>query len=275
MNALKPYVSWIIVAAALLLVYWIYNYLTAPLTIAAAINAGKVEAQVSANGDNGGSVTITLTRPSGVSGTIKVVIPSGTALYGTDPDGQHLITAVPIVVVLSDDNPSVSQQVQTFCIDEFAATPFDNAPLAFVPPENGSVITTEETEPLHKLADCMANASQSDEDKQLAVWAVSSDWLHKTRAEAVQFVTDGLAQRMGKERHDQLENKKPDLMRMAPSLSSERIDELIEAEYQNGMSELNNMAATKANEQVTSFIENDKNMLETCGYATGDMPIFQ
>lgn len=275
MNALRPYVPWIIGAAALLLAYWTYNELTAPLTIAAAINSGKVEAQISANGDSGGSVTITLTRPSGASGTVKIVIPSGTPLYGTDPDGQRLITAVPVVVVLSDDTPSVTQHVQTFCIDEFAATPFNNAPLAFVPPENGSTTTTEETEPLHKLADCMASVSQSDEDKQLAVWAVSSDWLHKTREGAIQFVTNGLAQRMAKERHDQLESKKSDLMRMAPSLSSDRIDELIEAEYQNGMSDLNNMAATKANEQVTSFIEDDKDLLETCGYATSDMAIFQ
>jgi hypothetical protein len=59
--------------------------------------------------------------------------------------------------------------------------------------------------------------------------------LNKSRDQARRFLTDSLVKRASKERHDDLERQKPQLMGMAPDLTSEAIDERIEVEYQNGM----------------------------------------
>jgi hypothetical protein len=121
----------------------------------------------------------------------------------------------------------------------------------------------------------MASAPQSDADKQLAVWAVTSEMLHKTPEEVLRFVADGLAQQMAKERHDQLDQeKKPEIKRTHPSLSDDLINKLIAAEYEEGMPELRKIANTKAGEQMDSFLGHDKELLISCGFASSDMPIF-
>ena len=270
----KQWMILIAAAVALLIIYWIYSRVTAPEAITDAIKSGKVDAKVLAKGNTGRSAVITLSRPKGVSGTSTILIPSGTILYGTDSNTQRLFVATPVQIVLSDVTPAITLQVKTFCFDEFAAIPLQNTAYSFFAP-GGTVTTTEETEPLHKLANCLASASQSDADKQLAVWAVSSDWLHKTRDEAVQFVANGLADQMAKERRNQLERKKAHIARKAPHLSSADIDELIEKEYQESMVEAGRIAAAKAQEQITGFIAHDKDMLKSCGYPTDDMPIFR
>lgn len=224
----------VLAAIVLLLTYWIYSWVTKPVAITDAISSGKVNAKVLANGNSGRSAIITLSRPRGVSGTSNILIPSGTILYSTDSNSQRLFLASPVQVVLSDATPAITVQAKTFCIDQFAAIPPRNTAYSFLP-QGGSVTTTEETEPLHKLANCMASASKSDADKQLAVWAVSSDWLHKTRYEAVQLVTNGLADQMAKKRRNELERKKPHIAGKSPHLSSADIDELIEKEYQESL----------------------------------------
>jgi hypothetical protein len=275
MSVPRRYWRWIVGVVALLCAYWIYNYLSVPLTITDAVSDGKVDAQIIASGDSGSSATITLTRPSGVSGTITILIPSGTVLYGGNSGVQRLITAVPVTLVLADGSPSLSQEIPTFCIDEFAAPPQNNVVLSFDPLNDGRRVTTEETEKFHKLADCMAGWSQSDSDKQLAVWAVESDWLHKTRSEALSFLIDHYVEQMTDERRDQLNEKKPEIVSMAPMLTSERIDELIDTELDNGMPELRDIATNKASQQLDLFISHDKESLSSCGYAATDMPLFQ
>jgi hypothetical protein len=151
----------------------------------------------------------------------------------------------------------------------------DKSELSFIPPYSGMGMTTEEIEPLHKFSDCMASQSRSEEDKQLAVWAVKEGWLRKSRSEALQVITEGLVRRMSKERHDQLQKKKPEVMRMEPSLAEESIDSLIEEEYQKGMPAIHDIAATRANEQLNRFLAHDKVMLSSCGYAAADNTIFQ
>ena len=244
-----------------------------PVAINQAIQDGKVQAKIVASDDSGDSTTITLTRPNGVTGTFVVVIPSGTVLYGTDGQ-QRLITAASVTVVLSDDNPSVDQQVATFCMDEFAATPPSQAVLSFAPPDGGQGVTTEETEPLHKLVDCMAPSTQPFGDKQAAVWAVSGDLLSKTPAEALSFLTDGFVSQMSVERRKQLEAKRADAGQRFSLLSSEKLDQLMEAEYQQGMPQLREIAADKAKQQLDALLHTDKDLLMSCGYSTENAPLF-
>jgi hypothetical protein len=274
MNALKRLTPWLLVAAAAFApYYWHDRSVNQSLNVADAISGGKIEVQLAASGADGNKVTMTLVRPAGVTGTVKVVIPSGTVLYGAAT--QRLVVALQVSVVLSDETPSITQEVKTYCLDEFATTPSDGYPLAFAPPPGVGSETSEETEPLHKLADCLAGSSLSEPDRQLAVWALAGGQLQKTHDEAVQFVTDGLAEQMATERHAQLVAKKPDLRRIAPTLSNERLDEQIEAEFKEGMPELHDIASAKAREQVDSFVGHDKDTLSSCGYETSSMAIFQ
>lgn len=271
------FLPWVLITSALLVAYWVYSWATAPLTIAAAIRDGKVDVHITAMGVSGNAAMVTLTRSSGVSGQLTVVIPSGTVIYDANPDEQRLITAAAVTVVLSAQTPSVNSMVATFCMDEYAATPLDSSKLSFAPLNGSAVTATEETEPLHKLVDCMASwtVSVSDSDKQLAVWAVKDKLLSKSRRDALEFVTTGIAQRMILERRAQLEKKKTELIHMKPSLDEGLIDGQIEAEIQNGKPALNEIATAKATEQITSFIDHARDMISSCGYPAASYAIFQ
>jgi hypothetical protein len=258
---------WALVVVILLGGYWLFPHI-APRTAGVADREGNYIAQISADGGNGNSVKMVFSRPSGVFGTVTIVIPSGTVLYGRNTNGQRLITATPVNVVLSNGTPSVTVVVPTYCIDEFAATPLDGAALGF-----GT--KTEETEPLHKLSDCMSTSSLPTADKQLIVWAVAEDLLHKTPDEALRFLADRISRRMVVDRRRELQDKKPDMFRMAPLLTERRIDELIENEIAAGMSEFNSSAVAQAQKQLAGLDDDDQDMLTSCGYATEGMPLFR
>ncbi len=275
MTRRRRFPRWLIGAAILLGGYYLYQHDSGPLTVAAALRDGAVNARIVADGADGTSVTITLTLPSEAAAPVAVDIPSGTVIYGGEAGSQRLITAVPVTIVLSSASPSASARVSTFCIDEFAPPPTSQAALTFVPSAGTGGATTEETEPLHKLADCMSGWPQSDGDKQLAIWAVAGDMLHKPRAEALRFMTDGLVRQMVIERRAQLESKRAAIEQMAPDLSEEHVDQLIEREMRDGMPALRRIAATTADDQLRDFLTHDKDMLSGCGYAAADMPVFQ
>jgi hypothetical protein len=268
MTGRRQYLAWALGVTALFCAYEIHSSMTAPLIIAEAVKNGAVNAQIKASGVGGNAAVITLTRPSGTSGEVTVIVPSGTVLYGGNPDGQRLMTAVPVRFVLSDGKPSVSSRVVTYCIDEFAVTPLDASVLSFVPPN-------EETEPFHKLADCIQSQSVSVNDKQLAVWAVKQDWLSKSQNEVLRFVTDGIVEEMSRERHEVLRRKMLELQGVTRLLSEEYLKAAIEKDFQNGMPECRDVAARQASGQLASFLKHGKDILSSCGYATENNSLFQ
>lgn len=271
-------IFWAVVAAIVVTVIWVSSRPTAALTLDEAVHSGKVSVQFIASGDNGDSANLSISRASGVSAEVVVVIPSGTVLYSSGSnalDTQRLMTAAPVRAVLNDQTPTFNTTIQTYCLDEFAAVPLDRSDLSAEAPQDGGSITTEEMEPLQRLADCMASSSLTQADKQLAVWAVKDDLLSKSKDEALAFITNGLVDRMKKERREQLDGKRAQLKEMAPDLGEDDITRAIETEFENGMPELREIAAQKATEQLNSLIADDQAMLSSCGYQASEKPLFQ
>lgn len=273
-NGNRSYI-WLLVLGAFLAGLWLHNCSSSPMTLVSAVHDGKVDVQIQASGDAGGSAVLTVSRSSGASGKIVVVIPSGTVFYSAGPGTQRLMTAVEVRVVLTDQTPQVNTTVQTYCLDEFALTPADTSSLSIDPPDGEAGFTTEETEPFHKLADCMANSSLSESDKQLAVWAVKGDLLSKSHDQALQFITDGLVDEMSREERDKLKAMKQQAAQLTRDLSSDQIDAAFETEFQNSLPGIRDRAASNASRQLASFMQDDREMLSTCGYSVADEPLFQ
>jgi hypothetical protein len=266
---------WLLIVGVVVAVVWVRSCEPTPLTLASAVQSDKVSVNIKADGNSGGSAIINVVRSWDTSGKVVVIIPAGTLLFSENSGTQRLMTAVEVRVVLTDEKPQVNTPVQTYCLDEFAPPPNDSSALSIDPPPGGSSSTTEETEPLHKLADCMATSSVAQGDKQLAIWAVKEDLLSKSRADALQFITAGLVGQMSQERRDQLNAKKPEAEQLARDLSEQEIDAAIDTEFQNSLVGIRQLAATKANQQLTSLIEHDREMLSSCGYSVADKPLFQ
>jgi hypothetical protein len=262
----------LLVAMILLGVYWMARQIV-PRTAGVADRQGNYFVDVSANGTSGNSIKIAFSRPTGVWWMITIVIPSGTVIYSHDHNGQRLITAAPIKVVLSNEVPSVTIVVPTYCIDEFATTPIDGATLEFDPPNNQSEAMTEETEPLHKLADCMMSSSMSTGGKQLAVWAVADDLLRKTPDDALQFLTARITQKIINDKRREFRDRKSHISSVAYLLSDEEINQLIESELQSRKSDFERSAASYAQEQLDA-LAGDLDVLTSCGYKAEDMRLF-
>jgi len=245
-----------------------------PVNIDQAIQAGNIQATMVASDDSGDSATITLTRPSGVTGPVAVTIPSGTVLYSTDVGSQRLITAQTVTVVLSNDNPTDNEQVAVFCMDQFADTPAAQAVLSFSPPDGGQTATTEETEPLHKLIDCMASLTQSAGDKQLAVWAIADHLLDKSPAEALQVLTSKIYDQNTKQRRAQLEARKTVELQNHPMLTEADFDQIVENEMQGSSADRRDKSTTEAKSQLDALMQHDKALFASCGYPTDNAPLF-
>jgi len=246
-----------------------------PIAIDQAVQDGKVEATIAADDDSGQLVTVMLSLPSGATGPVAVTIPSGTVLYGAGAGGQRLITAMSVTVVLSQDNPIVGRQVATFCMDEFADTPLAQATLSLAPAGGTRTATVEETEPLHKLVDCMAPSTQPVGDKQIAVWAVSGAMLRKSPADALRALTDAVVGQMSIKRRKQLAAIKDAEMKRLPMISSDEYDRTAEVEFQAGLPELREKAATTAKQQFDVLLQHDKPLLASCGYPAETTPLFE
>lgn len=271
----RAYGRWALLALVAVGLYGLYRSCTSPLTIGEAISGGTVASENSFGGA-GSPSTITITRSSWMSRGRTIVIPAGTMLYTGDPSAQRLLIASGLTIVLPDTTESVTAQVKTFCLDEFAVIPPAGTSLSFTPHSGDSTATTEETEPLHKLADCMTSRSEPDAIKQLVVWAIKDDLPHKSQSEALQFLTNGFEQSITQERREKfVTEKRPVLVRAHPLLSEATIDGLIDAEMTRESTQIHNKAAKMAGEQLKNLLQNGRDLLASCGYNVADMPIFR
>ena len=242
-----------------------------PTDLRVALETGSVQAKAEAQGDDAGATSVTLTRFSG-DGPLAVTIPAGTVLYSGSNGAQRLITGKTVVIVFRPGQTTASESVRTFCMDEFRLTPTSGVQLSPVASLGDDGTTTEETEPLHKLVDCMSDAPQ--DETQIAVWAVNQDLLHKTREEAIGAIRDGLLEEMKTERRDQLEAKRPELMQGKVHLTEDRLTALLDQEFMEDQPELQRMADEQAHAQVEKLIARDRDQLARCGYPTDGLPLF-
>jgi hypothetical protein len=269
-STLRP---WLLIAAGVVVGYGIHAWVTRPpQNIAGAIGAGRVAA-TSAFGGAGSPSTITVTRTPGTSGELAMRVPAGTVLYAGDAAVQRVMTAIAVTIAMPAQTDTMTVQVKTFCLDEFAAIPQANTPLSLSPGPGDSLATTQETEPLHKLADCMAGMSGSDDDKQLAVWAVKDDLLHRSPADALGFLGRRFEESIARELRAKVERAREAIAREAKHLSADEIDAQI-AESLRGEEAANRTEAARlARNQLDSLLQH-RELLTSCGYAA-DMPLFR
>jgi hypothetical protein len=184
------------------------------------------------------------------------------------------MTAAAVTIVMVAEADAMTVAVKTFCLDEFAAIPEVKVSLSFSPGPGDSRATTEETEPLHKLADCMAGMSGSDDDKQVAVWAVKDDLLHKSGSEAIGFLTRQFEASIARELQAKVARARESIARLAKHLSAADLDAQIADSMQEEAAANQVEAARLARKQLDSLLHH-RELLTSCGYAAADLPIFQ
>src|SRR5262249_25480121 len=125
----------------------------------------------------------------------------------------------------------------------------------------------------HKLADCMAGMSGSDEDKQLAVWAVKDDLLHKPPRDALGFLGRQFEESIARDFRAKVEQARDSIAHEAKHLSAGEIDAQI-ADAIRGEEVANRREAARlARKQLDSLLRH-RELLTSCGYAA-DLPLFQ
>jgi hypothetical protein len=237
-----------------------------------AMQSGQVTAGIRTDGDDGSSATVTLTRVD-AKAPLRVIVPAGVVLYAGASGLQRLITGQAAVLVFAAGETNASQTIVTYCIDQFALTPAAQVALS-ITPTGGPGMTREETEPLHQLADCMAQSSQSQADKQLAVWAVSGDLLHKTRDQALGTLTQSYIDDLSEQRRGRIETQGKTLQASNPLVSDERLKVLLDQEMDEAMPEIRRQAADKAKLQLDRLLADDKDLLSRCGYPASSTLLF-
>jgi hypothetical protein len=264
---------WGLIAAAVAVVYGIHAWITTPLRIARAIETGKVAA-VGMFGGAGSLSTITVTRTPGTSGAMTMLVPAGTVLHAGDASVQRVMTAATVTIVLPAGADVVSATIATFCLDEFAAVPEVTTSLSLSPGPGDRRSTIEETEPLHKLADCMASLSRSDDDKQVAIWAVKDDLLHKSSQDALAFLGRGFEDQIAREFRAKVDLARASIAQEARDLSAAEVDAQIADTMRAEEAANRTEAARLARTQLDSLLLH-RDLLTSCGYAEADMPIFR
>ena len=265
---------WLWIAAIAAAVFFGYRYWSAPMDIVQAVDTRQVEATTAVQ-DDGTRVSIRLTRGSNAGGTVHGVIAAGTILYGGGEGTQRLMTAVPLSFVLSDTSPSANYLVKTFCVDEFADIPASGTRMSFLPGSGDRRMTTEETEPLHKLANCMASSSLSNADQQAVVWAVRDNLLDKAPADLLQFWTRGLEEAIARQQRAKLDGEgRQRLAAKYSLLSSEDLDQIVENVFRSEREAISRQAEQKAREQLAG-LQRARETLGGCGYDVSALRAFR
>jgi hypothetical protein len=99
--------------------------------------------------------------------------------------------------------------------------------------------------------------------------------LRKTPGEAKAFVAGGLAQQMMVERREQLQDKRAHAREIAPALSDQQIDRVIDQEFQKSLPVIRTVAAEKSAELLNVLRLRGRDRLSACGYRVADMAVFR
>lgn len=260
----KKYLQWAFVAVLAVVGYYVYSAMSAPLTLREAIEKQKVTVTIAGEGDNGSSVSITLTRVE--SGTVAVRIPAGTKIANPDADGQPLITATDMVIVLPDDLPVVTKSIPTYCLSEFLAAPASGAKLSLPSTPEDGAFSEEETETYHKLLNCLEHENASTNLVQVAVWAVHDGWLEKSPDEARRQLVTGETDRLKSEWLARAASLKQTTLKDIHGLSEEDADQAIQTALTKHAGEIARKAEEQAGKQI-DLLKSGKDALASCGHA--------
>jgi len=239
----------------------------------------KSHAAVEIHASDETSATFTVSRLTGPR-KLTIVIPAGTLIRNSDPDGQWLMTARPLTIHLSDDMPQVVQQVETYCLHQFSLPPTIQSGLAVAPSPSssgGGGVSSEELEPLHKLADCLAQENAERSDRELAVWMLADEHTQKSYDEVMDQLRSQYKQQAETKMREQLSGEIHDKLRQQwPTLSEERLQQEIDYYKSNTLEKrIAEQSEQKATEEIRNFVQRAKPLLEHCGNKTAEMRFFQ
>lgn len=240
----------------------------------------KSHAAVEIHASDETSATFTVSRLNTGPRKLTIVIPAGTLIRNSDPDGQWLMTARALVIHLSDDMPQVTQQVETYCLHQFSLAPTIQSELAVATSPSfsgGGGVSSEELEPLHKLADCLAQENAGRSDRELAVWMLADERTKKSYDEVMDQLRSQFRQQAETKMREQLSGEIRDKLRQQwPTLSEERLQQEIDY-YRNNTLEkrITEQSEQKAAEEIRNFVRVAKPLLEHCGNKTAEMRFFQ
>ena len=134
-------------------------------------------------------------------------------------------------------------------------------------------VSWEQLEPLHKLADCLAQQTESRTDRQLAVWMLADDRVQQSYEQVKidlrnQFRSQAET-RLRTEAGGELRDK---LRRQFPSLSEDRLRQEIDYYMDHN---LEKRVDEEAETQLKEFLERARPLLERCGNKPTEMRFFQ
>lgn len=241
---------------------------------------GKSHAAVEIHANDESSATFTVSRLNTSSRKLTIVIPAGTVIRNSDPDGQWLMTARPLIIHLSDDMPQVTQQVETYCLHQFSLPPTIKSELAVATSPSfsgGGGVSSEELEPLHKLADCLAKENAERGDRELAVWMLADERTQKSYDEVMDQLRSQYRQQAETKLGEQLSGEIRDKLRQQwPTLSEERLQQEINYYKSNTLEKrIAEQSEQKATKEIRNFVRAAKPLLEHCGNKTAEMRFFQ
>jgi hypothetical protein len=224
--------------------------------------------------DGGSLARITIVRTNNSARTIRVMVPPGTLLHSSHRDEQRLMTVHKALFELDKSSKKETIDVPVLCVDEFKTPPAGGAGLAPSALVADDADTTSGIKPTRDLVSCLDQADMSASNEQIAAWTANSDLLHRSRADAIEELTDRLVAKMTKERRAQLESERAELESGSPDATQQKISTAIEAEMTAGMSDLREAAAERAKSQIQAFVAHDRDALSSCGYDVASLPLF-
>jgi hypothetical protein len=260
-------------AVTIAVVYGAYVWLTTPHTITDAIAKNLVTAQTAFGGLDSSS-TITVTRASGSSGSLTVAVPAGTVMLSSDAEAQRVMTTEAVTLTIPAGSDSATAQVRTYCLDEFAPVPPLQSTLIFAGSTDTRRVSEEETEPLHRLADCLERSSLNSEDKQIAVWAVHDDLLHKTVSQALAFLSAGFERQLQRDLEAKVAGNRSVIRAAAPHLSDDEVEAQIQSAMQDERTANRQQAAQMADRQLENLRRHDREALLSCDYQVNLLAVF-
>ena len=207
-----------------------------------------------------------------VSGSraMQVVIPAGFLLASNDPGTQNMMTAEAVVVDLQGTPESPDFQTVTvpvYCVNHSLEVPTPVSSFSL-----GTV--TEETEPVQRLAQCLAGLTADHRQKQWAIWSVSDDYanmdvdafvekgLEQVRSKMQGLGPDGVADLLQRENPD----APPDVIALVRTLSADQLAGVIDRLLPDLM-----VAKREEFEQMRVAA---RPLLEQCGYDVETLPMF-
>jgi hypothetical protein len=226
------------------------------------------------------SAGFTVRKLAGGPSKLTVVIPAGTIISNGDPGSQGLISARAVTIQLSDASPQSTQQVETYCLRQFAAPPTLDSHL-YLPSgaytSSNTTVNVEEMEPLQKLVSCLAKRPDSRTDRELAVWLIADKRSQKSYEEVKSELREGF-QRQGESglTAEMMTDIREKLKSQFPGIGEERLNDEISYYRQNTLEKrISEQAGQKAAEEVRNFLRVGRPLLDECGQKTGEMRFFQ